>query len=71
VPFSLFFRDWIEVRQVARVERTHLAECAPEGASPDGVRDASRIRMDPCTATRESRRGIHRDPSVARDDPHE
>jgi len=71
VPFSLFFRDWIEVRQLARVERAFLAERAPESASPDGVRDASGVRMDPGATTRESCRGIHRDPSVARDDPHE
>jgi hypothetical protein len=72
VPFSLFFRDyWIEVHQFARVERTFLAECAPESTSPDGGGDASGVRVDPRAAPREACRGIHRDPSVARDDPHE
>src|SRR5690606_36614388 len=71
VQFSLFFRDWIEVRQTARVERTFLAECAPEGTFPDGGGDASGVRMDPRATPREHSRGIHRDPSVARDDPHE
>jgi len=71
VPFSLFFRDWIEVRQPARIERPFLAECAPESASPDGGGHASGIRVDPRAAPREACRGIHRDPSVARDDPHE
>src|SRR5690606_20774876 len=70
VPFSLFFRDWIEVRQPAHVERGFLAECSPEGASPDRRGDASGIRVDPGAAPREACRGVHHGPSVTRDDPH-
>jgi len=71
VPFSLFFRDWIEVRQPARIERPLLAERTPESASPDGVRDASGVRVDPRATTWEPCRGIRHDPTVTRDDPHE
>ena len=62
----------VEVRGVQPCNIESLdPERPPEGTAPDRVLDASNVWMQPRAPARKSCRGIHHDPSVTRDDPHE
>ena len=70
MPFSLFFEDCSECQKVGDVECLISAQRSAEGFAMQCGGQALGGGMDPRAPARMPSRGIHYDPSVARDDPH-